>query len=104
MFIQTNGETLQEFKRVFALKSDRPQSVRIFISGMGCSGPKFGLVLDPQKDDDAVYVEEEVTFLMEPDVHEAYGDFIVMFQQDGFVVKPIQAIESGCGSCGGSCS
>jgi Fe-S cluster assembly iron-binding protein IscA len=102
--IQTNGETIQEFKRILESKEGRPHSIRIFISGMGCSGPKFGLVLDPQKEGDLVYEEGGVSFLVEPDIHEAFGDFLVDFQQDGFVVKPMLEQESGCGGCGGSCS
>ncbi len=104
MQVQTNGETIQEFKRVLESKKERPHSIRIFISGMGCSGPKFGLVIDPHKEGDEVYEEGGISFLLEPDIYEVYGDFVVEFQQDGFVVKPTLELESGCGGCGGSCS
>lgn len=103
MQIQTNSETIQAFKRILETKPDRPQSIRIFIAGMGCSGPRFGLTIDPQKEGDEVYHQEGLDFLMEADVFEAYGDFLVEVRQDGFMVKPVLEQESGCGGCGGGC-
>lgn len=35
MYIQTNEETVNEIKKVLTAQSDKPQSVRVFLAGMG---------------------------------------------------------------------
>jgi iron-sulfur cluster insertion protein len=104
MHIQTNSESIQQLVAVIEKKENRPKSVRVFVSGYACSGPKFGLVIDPSKDDDVIYEQEGLQFVMNEAVYEQFGDFKIEFQDGGFVVMP-KDLEggSGCSSCAGSC-
>lgn len=103
MQITTNTESIQQLVAVIEKKENRPKSVRIFVSGYACSGPKFGLVIDPSKEDDLVYEQEGLQFVMNEAVHEQFGDFRVEFQDGGFIVMPTEYEASGCSTCGGSC-
>lgn len=46
MKIQTNQETIGAMKAVMA--DQEHDGIRIYIAGMGCSGPTFGLTLDKE--------------------------------------------------------
>ena len=104
MQIQTNSESIQQLVAVIDKKENRPKSIRIFVAGYACSGPKFGLVIDPSKEDDKVYEEEGLQFVLNEAVYEQFGDFRVEFQDGGFVVMPLNYDAGGaCSSCAGSC-
>lgn len=101
MKIQTNQETLDAIKAVMA--EQEHDSVRIYIAGMGCSGPTFGLTLDKEGVDDVKSEEHELTFLMAKDNYDQVGDMIVELTSGGYVVKPVTPLAVDCGSCAGSC-
>lgn len=103
MQVITNSESIQQLVSVIEKKEDRPKSVRIFVAGYACSGPKFGLVIDPSKEDDVVYEQEGLQFVMNEAVFEQFGDFRIELQDGGFIVMPNEQEASGCSSCGGSC-
>lgn len=105
MQITTNSDSIQQLVEVIEKKENRPKSVRIFVAGYACSGPKFGLVIDPSKENDVIYEQEGLQFVMDSGVHEEFGDFRVEFQDGGFLVMPLEqkAAEGGCSSCAGSC-
>jgi len=103
MNVQINETTINEITAVLDQNADRERTVRIFVSGMQCSGPSFGLALDPIADEDSVYDCGNFKLIMEPSLADAYDEWIVEFMQGGFMVKPAN-MESGCGSgCGGGC-
>lgn len=101
MKIQTNKETLDAIKAVMA--DQEYDSVRVYIAGMGCSGPTFGLTLDKEGVDDVKSEEHGLTFLMTKDNYEQAGDMIVELTSGGYMVKPVTAVEVSCASCAGSC-
>jgi len=103
MKVFTNDITIGELNKVLSQKENRPRNIRIFIAGMMCSGPKFGLVIDPLAEKDLEYKVEGFSFVVAEDVFEQFGDFEVEFRDDGFVVKSANGA-GGCSSCGGSCS
>lgn len=103
MKINTNSESIKQLTAVIEKKENRPKSVRIFISGYACSGPKFGLVIDPSKDDDVIYEEDGLAFVMNEAIFNQFGDFNVLYQDEGFIVAPTETSASGCSSCAGSC-
>lgn len=104
MQIQTNTESIQQLVAVIEKKENRPKSVRIFVAGYACSGPKFGLVIDPSKEDDVVFEQEGLQFVMNEAVFEQFGDFKVEYQDGGFIVMPTEYnAAGGCSTCGGSC-
>ncbi len=104
MKVITNKESVDALINVIEKKENRPKSIRVFVAGYSCSGPKFGLVIDPAKDDDEVYEQDGLQFVINKGVYEEFGDFRVEFEEDGFVVLPENyEAPSGCASCGGSC-
>lgn len=101
MKIQTNQETLDAIKTVMA--DQEFDSVRIYIAGMGCSGPTFGLTLDKEGVNDVKSEEHGLTFLMTKDNYDQVGDMVVELTSGGYLVKPVTPLEVGCASCAGSC-
>ena len=104
MRITTTPETIQEIKSIIAQNPDEGKEVRIYVAGMGCSGPSFGLALDSRSDQDLTFEEEGQSFIMEPDFFEQFGDFRVEYTAQGYLVEPVNKEllgESACGSCSG---
>ena len=105
MKIQTKPETTAEIRAIMEQNPDEPQAIRVFLAGMGWSGPSWGLALDEQKDEDILYEEDGVKFLMEESVYEQFGEFTVEYTDHGYIVAPTNSQPSdGCASCAGSCS
>jgi len=104
MKIQTNDATIEAIKKVMEGQGDQPQNIRIYVAGMGCSGPSFGLTLDEKAEGDLVDDSNDVTFLLAKDIHDQMGDIIVELTEGGYLVRPVNPPESACGSCGGGCS
>ncbi len=100
MKVQINETTTNEIAAVLDQNADRERTVRIFISGMQCSGPAYGLALDPAVPEDSVYDCGSFKMVMDPELIEAYDEWIVDFVQGGFLVKPANAVSN----CGGGCS
>lgn len=104
MRIATTAQTIDEIKSIIAQNPDEGKEVRIYMAGMGCSGPAFGLALDNRSDDDIVYEEGGQSFIMEPDFFQQFGDFKVEYTARGYLVEPVDKSVLGpsdCGSCTG---
>lgn len=104
MRISTTPDTIQEIRSIIEQNPDEGKEVRIYVAGMGCSGPSFGLALDTRSDEDVVFEEDGQTFIMEPDFFEQFGDFRVEYTDQGYLVEPLDASrlgDSACGSCSG---
>jgi iron-sulfur cluster assembly accessory protein len=89
-------------------KSDH--ALRIFVRGMSCSGPAYGMALDDDpRTDDTVEEFEGVRILVDPVsaeyVEGAEVDFVDGLMGRGFTVRnPTLQTTGGCGSgcsCGG---
>ena len=52
MSIKVDKEALAELKSILAEKEITETTVRLFVAGMGCSGPQFNLSIDEKNDDD----------------------------------------------------
>lgn len=98
-----------ELKRILSEKNIESTSVRLFMSGMGWSGPSFNLALDEQKEEDLVEEIDGFTMLLEKDLKDQFGSFEVQyFEQNGATgvfVQPQSPIggndDSPCSSCSG---
>ncbi len=103
MNVQINETTISEIAAVLDQNADRERTVRIFVSGMQCSGPAFGLALDPIAEGDSEYECGNFKLIMDKELSDAYDEWVVDYVQGGFLVKPAN-MQSGCGSgCGGGC-
>lgn len=100
MYIATNQETCEKIGEVLAAQADKPQNIRIFIAGMACSGPSFGLGLD-NVNEEADHTEEihGVNFIVEKTVYDQVGEIKVEWVGNGYAVQPLNVKPSDCGSC-----
>lgn len=104
MKIITTTQTIEEIKSIIAQNPEEGNDVRIYVAGMGCSGPAFGLALDTRNNEDIVYEEGGQIFIMEPNFFEQFGDFKVEYTQRGYLVEPVNKDVLGpsdCGTCSG---
>lgn len=101
MKILTTSETIKAIKDITAEIQDQPTNIRLYVSGFSWSGPSFGLALDEQKEEDLVYEEDGVTFVMEETLYDQFGDIKVDSMGGGFMVMPANSQGGGCGSCSG---
>ena len=104
MIIETNAQTIEEIKSIITQNPDEGKEVRIYVAGIGCSGPAFGLALDTRSEEDVVYEEGGQAFIMEPAFFDQFGDFRVEFTDRGYLVEPVDPDvlgPSACGSCSG---
>ena len=104
--INISPEALNELKNILQTKELESNSIRVFLSGMGWSGPSFNLALDEQKNEDLITNVEDLKFLVEKSLNEQFGVFdIEYFNEDGntgiFVQPSKTGEESGCSSCSG---
>lgn len=105
MLINTTKETVDEIKKVVEGNPEEGECVRIFLAGMGCSGPSFGLALDKKGESDLYFESDGQGFLMEPDFYEQFGDFNLEYTENGYLVSPVNLPEDagGCAGCAGGC-
>ena len=104
MKVLTNQDTIDAIKDVVKEQPDFPGTVRLYLAGMGWSGPSFGLSLDGIKDTDLKDDSNDIVFIMDKDLFEQVGEMKVEFLGNGYYVAPAAQGESAdCGSCGGGC-
>src|SRR5438309_708678 len=84
-------------------------ALRIFVRGMSCSGPAYGMALDNEaRQDDSAFEFNGVRILIDPQsaeyVEGAQVDYVDGLMGRGFtVVNPTYQSQGG-GGCGGGCS
>lgn len=107
MSIFMNSDASAELKSILDSKGVTENTIRIFVAGMGWSGPSFNLALDEQKEEDTVVEIDGFTVVVETELIEQFGGFEIKFfdqgGQTGIFVEPVVKQEGGCSSCGGSC-
>lgn len=98
-------EKATEMIREFFKTRDAVSPMRIFIAGMGCSGPQLGISLDEKTDEDETFEEGGFTFLIEKklldDAKPIKLDYIVTPQGEGFFIS--SSLQKAT-DCGGGCS
>ncbi|MGX8796141.1 hypothetical protein ACR6HW_08685 [Fusibacter sp. JL298sf-3] len=99
MYIVTNEETCAQIGEVLSAQADKPQNIRVFIAGNGCSGPSFGLGLDNVNEGDLQENIHGVNFVVEKAVFDAMGEIKVEWAGNGYSVQPVNVQPSACGSC-----
>ena len=84
MNINVTNKANEELEKYLKSKDLKDHPFRIYISGFGWGGPSFGIALDEQKDGDKVQKIDQLTFLVEEDLTEAYGSFTVDYSDSWF--------------------
>jgi hypothetical protein len=57
------------------------------------------LALDELKDTDVVDSDNEISFVMESELYDSFGDIKVEFVGNGYHVAPVDQAPSDCSSC-----
>jgi iron-sulfur cluster assembly protein len=92
-------------------QNDRQASLlRVYVRGMACSGPAFGMALDNEpRPDDAVHDLGELRVVVDPAsapyLEGAEIDYVDSLMGQGFqITNPTLVRQGGGGGCGGGCS
>jgi len=102
--ITFTDSAVAKIKEVIAEEGDTSLSLRIFVSGGGCSGFQYGFTLDNQiAEDDQVYEKDGVKMLVDPmSYHYLMGakvDYVENLTGSQFVIEnPLATSPCGCGS------
>ncbi|MDO4799998.1 MAG: hypothetical protein Q4A52_05720 [Bacillota bacterium] len=99
MYIVTNEATCEKISEVLKAQADKPQNIRVFIAGMACSGPSFGLGLDNVTEKDHMETIHGVNFVVDKEMFDNIGEIKVEWVGSGYAVQPVNAQPSACGSC-----
>ena len=54
---------IKTLKDILKDNQERPQNIRVYFAGMGCSGASFGIALDEEREDDVHYDIEGLHFI-----------------------------------------
>jgi len=89
-------------KEVMSKDGKTNATLRLYVSGGGCSGFQYGLAFDQKKDDDCVIEEHGVKVLVDAEsakyVDGAEIDYVETVMGEGFKINNPNATETcGCG-------
>lgn len=100
MNIEISNKAQEELKKVLEQKDSKDKLLRIYIAGIGWSGPSFGMALDEPKQDDELTQVGEFKFAVDKDAKENYSGFYVDYSNEwlrrGFRISPIGEESSHC--------
>ena len=83
--------------------------LRIYVAGIGCAGPQYGLAFDENpRETDTIIEENGIKILVDPSslayLDGATIDFVNTPQQTGFKIdNPNPLAAAACGTCGTGC-
>lgn len=99
----------ENVRNLLAEKQMPDHCLRVYVAGIGCSGPQYGLALDDDpKDTDTLVETENLTILIDSTslayLQGASIDYVETPQGGGFRIQnPNIEPTSACHSCGGGC-
>jgi len=93
-----------EFLKFLRSNEVEQNNIRISLAGMGCSGPRFGLMVDDKKDGDMEATIKDLNFYVEEALYNEFLGFQILSTEEnmgqGMVLRPNLVPESdGCSSC-----
>jgi len=101
--IEISDAGYQEFNDLLEANDIEPKVVRLALAGFGCSGPRFGLMVDDKKDGDMETVIKDLTFYIESNLYDEFEGFQILSTNEnlgqGMVLRPNKVVESDCGTC-----
>jgi len=107
--IDISEEGYQEFNDLLAANEIEPKVVRLALAGFGCSGPRFGLMVDDPTDSDVVEVVKDITFIVSKDLYNEYEGFVILSDEENFgggmSLRPKKVDDAaGCSTCATGCA
>ncbi len=99
----------QNFLKQMLEENDKVgQGVKIYLAGMACSGPQFGMKFQSEKEEgDNEVALDGFSFYYDKETAEVLDECVIKFIDDpqmgtGLTIENPKA--SGCGSCGSGCN
>lgn len=107
--INVSDQAYQEFRDLLLANDINDTNVRIALAGFGCSGPKFGLMVDDITDTDITETVKDLNFIVEKELIEEYEGFTILSDEEngngGMALRPVKMQESGgCSTCASGCA
>ncbi|SDI02750.1 HesB-like selenoprotein [Proteiniclasticum ruminis] len=107
--IEISDAGYQEFNDLLEANDIEPKVVRLALAGFGCSGPRFGLMVDEATDSDVVEVIKDITFIVAKDLYDEYQGFVILSDEEnyggGMSLRPKKIDENiGCSTCATGCA
>lgn len=107
--IEISDAGYEEFNDLLEANEIEPKVVRLALAGFGCSGPRFGLMVDEPTDDDYVEVIKDITFMATKDLYNEYEGFVILSDEENFgggmSLRPKRiADDAGCSTCATGCA
>ncbi len=104
--VTVSEEAVKFIKDLLVKNEKQGQGVRIYLAGVGCSGPQFGMAFqEKKKEGDMEQKVDGFSFFYDEETQESLEgctiDFIETPQGSGLIIQNPNV--SGCGSCGGGC-
>ncbi len=107
--ITITAEAAANVRQLLEERSLTDHSLRVYVAGIGCSGPQYGLAFDDNpRETDTVIETEGLSILVDPNslvyLEGAIVDFVETPQGAGFKIEnPNPVATAACHSCAGSC-
>lgn len=105
--ISIDKPTSDKLKNLLSSLGVDADVLRIFMSGMGCSGAMFNIAKDQLNEDDLSVDFDGIKYVVQKDLAKEFEGFdiinIEQYGDNGLFVKPRKMQESSCSSCGGGC-
>lgn len=89
-----------ELEKTLKDKAAENHSIRVYVTGFGWGGPRFGLALDEKQEDDNAYNVDEFEFIISDDIKDQFAPFAIDFAGGwigkGFVIRSEKGVQSSC--------
>lgn len=108
--INISDAAYTEFRELLTANDIKETDVRIALAGFGCSGPRFGLMVDEPTENDVTETVKELNFIVEKELVEEYEGFNILSDEEngggGMSLRPMRLDDSasGCSSCASGCA
>ena len=101
-------EKASEMIKDFLKDREEIPAIRIMLSQGGWSGPSLGMALDESRNDDEIFDDRGLTYVIEKSLYENVKpirvDYVASAMGAGFNIASSMPTGASCGSSGGSCS
>jgi iron-sulfur cluster assembly accessory protein len=109
MMITISESASAKGKELLETEGKTDHALRVFVRGMSCSGPAYGMALDDTtRPDDTVAEQFGIKLVVDPQsvqyVEGAQIDWVDSLMGRGFTIKNPDAAPAGGGGCGGGCA
>lgn len=94
MKINITDTAAEQLKKMIRKSDQTQKKVRILLSGIGWGGPRFGIALDEQKNNDKNYKAENLDFVVEQELADQINIFDIDYR-GFFLTRGFQVYADG---------